>query len=842
MTPDPITRLTAALGHSYRIERELGVGGMATVYLAHDLKHDRQVAIKVLRPELAAVIGAARFLVEIKTTAQLQHPHIMPLFDSGVADSFLFYVMPFIAGESLRDRLTRERQLPIVDALHIASEVAGALDYAHRHGVIHRDIKPENILLHDGSALVTDFGIALAASKVGTRMTETGLSLGTPRYMSPEQALGEREITVRSDVYALGCVTYEMLSGEPPFSGPTAQAIVAKIMSADPPDLLTLRKTIPPHVADAVAGSLQKLPADRFATAAEFAVALRSEAVPRAVRRMTGSSIPATTRLMPLLLGSLAICTVSVLADRIVSTRGSHHPLAFSERSFGSQAIFNARYTHDGRTIVFSAATGPGASNLFVIRPDYPASQPIDLPAAHLLAISSRDEMAILIRPEYNSHRLFKGMLSRVPVGGGAPREVLDDVSDADWSPDGSQLAVIHQVNGRFRIEYPIGRVLLEVPGYLADLRMSPDGRHLAFTQHTLTFDDRGTVNVIDTAGHMRVLTPELLTVQGSVWSANGSEIFYSSGESFNGRAVSAVGLTGKVRTVLPGPGGLIVTDRNASGQSLVTRDDQALRLLIRRTGVARDSDATWLDISGNPVFSPDASMIALADMSTGAGSNYSVLLRGSDGKIARLGDGFPIAYSHDGRWILARIPSSPVKLRLYSTGAGAERRIDIGALQGLVPPQHFFPGDSVLFLCGNEANHARRCYSVPVGGGPLRPVTPEGAAPGVLSPDGREVIAAGQRYQIGGGGARKVSGLLPGDILIRWSGDGRAVFVQASRFRFDRVDLATGQRSVAFDVATNPEAGIVTLGQSSISDDGRRLVYVAWQYLSRLFTVDGLR
>jgi len=264
----------------YRLDRELGQGGMATVYLAEDVKHDRKVAIKVLRPELAAVIGAERFLSEIKTTANLQHPHILPLHDSGAADSFLFYVMPFVEGESLRDRLSREKQLPIGDAVRIATEVADALDYAHRHGVIHRDIKPENILLHDGRALVADFGIALAASKAGgTRMTETGMSLGTPTYMSPEQAMGEREITLRSDVYALGAVTYEMLTGDPPFTGSTAQAIVARVVTESPRPLRPQRHTIPPDVEAAVLTALEKLPADRFATAHEFAEALQGRGV-----------------------------------------------------------------------------------------------------------------------------------------------------------------------------------------------------------------------------------------------------------------------------------------------------------------------------------------------------------------------------------------------------------------------------------------------------------------------------------------------------------------------------------------------------------------------------------
>src|SRR6188768_2648371 len=239
-------QLLAPLADRYRIERRLGEGGMATVYLAEDLKHRRNVAIKVLRPELAAVIGADRFVREIQTIAALQHPLILGLIDSGEVNGTAYYVMPFVEGESLRDRLNREKQLPISDAVRIASEAASALDYAHRHGVIHRDIKPENILLHDGQALVADFGIALAVSTAGgSRMTETGMSLGTPHYMSPEQAMGERTITGRSDVYALGCVLYEMLIGEPPFSGPTAQAIVAKVLTEEPRPLIPRRRSIP---------------------------------------------------------------------------------------------------------------------------------------------------------------------------------------------------------------------------------------------------------------------------------------------------------------------------------------------------------------------------------------------------------------------------------------------------------------------------------------------------------------------------------------------------------------------------------------------------------------------
>ncbi len=297
-----IERLSTGLVDRYVIEREVGQGGMATVYVARDVKHDRPVALKVLRPELAAVIGAERFLAEIKTTANLQHPHILPLHDSGEVDGMVFYVMPLVEGESLRERLSRERQLPVTEAVRIATEVAGALDYAHRKGIIHRDIKPENILLHDGQALVADFGIALAAANTGGgRMTETGLSLGTPHYMSPEQAMGERDLDGRTDVYALGCVLYEMLSGEPPFTGPTAQAIVARVMTDEPRSLTAQRRTVPPHVDAAIQTALAKLPADRFAGAADFQAALQSPAFvsPTAVaapgaRPGRGSRLPAT--------------------------------------------------------------------------------------------------------------------------------------------------------------------------------------------------------------------------------------------------------------------------------------------------------------------------------------------------------------------------------------------------------------------------------------------------------------------------------------------------------------------------------------------------------------------
>ena len=291
---DPVTRLNAALQGRYAIERELGEGGMATVYLADDLKHERKVALKVLKPELAAVVGGERFLAEIKTTANLTHPHILPLFESGDADGFVFYVMPYVEGESLRDKLDREKQLGVQDSVVITQKVADALDYAHEHGVVHRDIKPGNILLSErGEPLIANFGIALAVAQAGAgRITETGLSLGTPHYMSPEQATGDRDVDPRSDVYALGCVLYEMLAGQPPFAAPTAQAVLVKILTADAPSITSERRTVPPHVDHALAQALEKLPADRFTSAAEFAAALGDESFTYQARPRTTVATP----------------------------------------------------------------------------------------------------------------------------------------------------------------------------------------------------------------------------------------------------------------------------------------------------------------------------------------------------------------------------------------------------------------------------------------------------------------------------------------------------------------------------------------------------------------------
>ncbi len=434
-----LDRLRASLAERYRLERELGQGGMATVYLAEDLKHGRKVAIKVLRPELASVIGPARFLAEIRTTASLQHPHILPLHDSGEVNGTVFYVMPFVEGESLRDRLEREKQLPVPDAIRVAAEVASALDYAHRHGVVHRDIKPENILLHDGQALVADFGIALAASNAGgTRMTKTGMTLGTPQYMSPEQAMGEREITARSDVYALGALTYEMLVGEPPFTAPTAQALVARVVTETPVSPRAQRPTIPLPVDAAVLTALEKLPADRFQSAAAFAAALQSPAVPSAQRRFFRRR-PAGIAVAVLLLVGIAGFILGLAGG----SRGKTPSFFVGPMT---------KVTWDDGLEVFPALAPDGRSVAF--------------------ASGTSIRMRVYVRQ----------------VSGGREIRITDDSTtvewDPQWSPDGSRVLFVTTA-GVFSAPAGGGAARQEVAGdrgLITSATWSPDGRRIAFS------------------------------------------------------------------------------------------------------------------------------------------------------------------------------------------------------------------------------------------------------------------------------------------------------------------------------------------------------------------------
>ncbi len=623
------TRLTAALSDRYRLERELGAGGMATVYLAQDLRHDRQVAIKVLRPELAAVIGAERFLSEIKTTANLQHPHILPLFDSGIADSFLFYVMPFIEGESLRDRLNREKQLPIGDAVRIATEVAGALDYAHRHNVIHRDIKPENILLHDGRALVADFGIALAASKAGgSRMTETGMSLGTPTYMSPEQAMGEREISARSDVYALGCVTYEMLLGEPPFTGPTAQAIVAKVMTAEPASLAAQRKSIPPQVEGAVFTALEKLPADRFATAAEFAAALAGDGTTARRHAGTGVTVRAAEppRRRAALYAALGLTAVLALWGWLRPTAEpgtSRQEVVLWKRRLGSPLdpgaplmASQAAIAPDGSSIVYTDSTAQGLMLLRKLR-DAPTAAPMAGTEGGVSPFFSPDGRWV-------GYLTLDGRLRKVPVDGGGSVTLAEDVHQENklgaWLDNGtivyitlaSKIARISADGGDATALMPARATSWDVPA----MSPLPGSRGFLFTDCGGNCAIKSAVYLYDFAtDSARVLVRQA----AGAWYSPTGHLLYTSREGGLYAApfdLDRLTVTGGAVPVLDGVDPTRFT-LSASGAALYTVDRSALEpstlVWVDREGRSEPVDTAWRGQFEYPALSPDGRSVAVS-------------------------------------------------------------------------------------------------------------------------------------------------------------------------------------------------------------------------------------
>jgi eukaryotic-like serine/threonine-protein kinase len=855
---DQFARLTASLADRYRIERELGAGGMATVYLAEDLKHNRKVAVKVLKPELAVAIGADRFLAEIKTTANLQHSHILALHDSGEVNGTVFYVMPYVEGESLRDRLDREKQLPIEDALRIAGEVADALQYAHERGVIHRDIKPENILLQRGHAVVADFGIALAASKTGgARMTETGMSLGTPTYMSPEQAMGAREVDARTDIYSLGCVLYEMLAGEPPFVGPTAQSIVAKVITESPKSLTGQRRTVPPHVDATVQKSLEKLAADRFASAGAFAESLRDGG--SSLRASGHQSLPADTKSRSGVTTAIKwgiatlVVTAAIVAGYTMRRRsadqGASAGVSMHQRTYSTQSIFAARYTSDGGSIVYSAAESGTSPRIYALTSAYPQPRAISDFATQLLSVSSKDEMAVLVGAVFNHHRVFTGTLARMPMGGGTPRELLTSVHDADWSPDGLQLGVIHEVHGKDRVEYPIGTVLYETTGYLSDMRIAPDGQHIAFNEHPEKGDDRGAVAVVDLKGAHKLLTPQYLAIEGLAWSDAGRSLAFSASNDGGIVKVNEVTLRGDVREGPPGVGNATIQDIAADGRRLMLRIDVFKRIWVKPASDSAPRDMSWLDISFFPILSGDGSLLAFGDASDGSGPNYAVMLRRTDGSSAvRLGEGSGLGMSRDKQWVLSVLPTAPVQLMIYPTGAGEAQRLDNGEFAGISAAAFLGDGGEIL-VCGNEPKHGTRCYRRPLAKGSFTRFTPEGMRGVVASPSGEAIVAMtpdGYReFSTRDSTSQSVPGVLPGDQLIRYSPNGKSLWVRtanAQPVRVEQVDLKSGKRTPLLPEFGAPRAGVLNVSEVALADDPRNYVYLERETASYVFELKRIR
>jgi len=635
--PDPIERLTAALADRYAIERELGAGGMATVYLAQDLKHDRKVALKVLRPELAAVLGAERFVQEIKTTAALQHPHILPLFDSGTAGqqdggtAFLYYVMPYIEGETLRDKLTRETQLSIDEAVKITSEVADALDYAHRHGVIHRDIKPENILLHDGRPMVADFGIALAVSAAaGGRMTETGMSLGTPHYMSPEQATADKDITARSDVYSLASMLYEMLTGEPPHMGNSAQQVIMKIIAETAKPVTELRKSVPPNVAAAVGRALEKLPADRFDSAKAFAEALADPSFTSATVTGGSAAVPPSRRhAVNPILAATAVLAIALAAWGWLrpkpTAETSRQRVVLWQRALGSlidpgiQWVGSqATIAPDGSSIVY-VDSASSASQLFRKLRNERLATPMEGTEGAISPFFSPDGRWV-------GYRAGDGKLKKVPIDGGGSVTIAEDAdvnySAATWLDDGT---IVYAGNDGLRRISAAGGVsqLITITRDTALGRRTvntisplPGSRGILYTDCPGNCAIESTVRVLDLRSDGdRTLVPSA----AGAWYSPTGHLLYTD------RAGGLYAMEFDLDRLAVTSGAVPVIDGvvaasfaiSVSGAVLYTTTAGASAptelMWVSRDGSAVPLDSTWLGDFQYPALSPDGTALAVS-------------------------------------------------------------------------------------------------------------------------------------------------------------------------------------------------------------------------------------
>jgi Tol biopolymer transport system component len=835
---------------------------MGEVYQAHDSRLGRDVAIKILPPHQSATPEArARFEREARSISQLNHPHICTLHDVGREGDTDYLVMELVTGETLANRLQRGR-MPTPDVLRLGAQIADALDRAHRAGIVHRDLKPGNVMLSKNGVKLLDFGLARAAGLGGTAARETvsptmdgpitgeGTIVGTFQYMAPEQLEG-KEADARSDLWALGCVLYEMATGVTAFEGTSQASLIAAILKEQPRPLLELVPMTPPALERLVKQCLAKDPDERWQTASDLRRELQWIA-----EAGSASDVPAQTPTLPkrtsrerMAWGLAAVTTVAAVALALTLQSGGNtkgQPM-FTALTYGPMAIFRAAFAPDGKTIVFSAAAEGNTPHLFVIRPENPLPQPFGDPGTHLLSVSSKGEMAVLTGASFLGHRLFIGTLARMPLGGSAPREVLEDVREADWTPDGSELAIIRDVAGKDQLEFPIGNVLYECGGYLSDLHFSPRGDRIAFFEHPSRFDDRGSVNIVDLHGKKAMLSDGYWGEEGIAWKPDGREILFSASLSGVTWTVYAVTPTGKRRVALQSAGGQTIHDVNAQGRWLTTRDEQSWRVIAHTPAWQGDRDLSWLDSSLFPRLSQDARMVVFTEQGTIGGNNYAVCLRKIDGgEVARLGDGLSWDLTADGKKALAMVPSPP-QIVVYPTGAGEPQHLDRGGLENYSLFGRWFPGgDSILFQA-NEPGRASRCFVQRLAGGPPRGVTPEGTRAGVLSRDGTFVLAKGPdgkhtRYPLTGGEPRPVPWLTDEDNLICTSSDGRSVLSARSSevpSRVERIDLESGSRTRLMEVGPEDRAGLLGIFPTSISDDERSYAYWTWSLRSTLFTVD---
>ncbi|HZQ95529.1 MAG TPA: protein kinase [Candidatus Sulfotelmatobacter sp.] len=849
--------MTGQLVGHYRVLEKIGAGGMGEVFRARDERLGRDVALKLIRPASSGNPDhLRRFEQEARAAAALNHPNILAIYDVGFEGAAPYIVSELLEGKTLRERIN-EGAIPLRQASAYSLQVAHALVAAHERHIVHRDLKPENLFItHDDRIKVLDFGVAKLQAAVEencaiesmTTVTKHGAVIGTVAYMSPEQ-LRAKAVDHRSDIFSFGAILYEMVTGRRAFRGETEVDTITAVLREEPPAANLEDAAIPAAFQDIIRHCLEKEPGNRFQSAKDLTFALQTLSGSSPLKPISSASRTRKTSVVPWLLVAMMAIAVVVVAAAALLYRAAPAPV-YSRLTFEDGTVYAARFAPDGQSIIYAASWNDRPVRLFSTVGNSLLSQPLALNDANLLGISRANELALVLHGIHNGQmETMNGMLARAPVAGGSPREVLANVRWADWDPSG-KLAVVHDVDGHSRIEYPIGKVLYESPGWISHIRFSPQGDTIAFMDHPALWDTRGVVSMVDTTGHVRSLTREWDCESGLAWRPDGKEVWFSAIDKGYNLNLMAVNRSGRLRTVLDLPVAINLEDIAPDGRVLFSLNTKRLDMAYAALDRDQDIDLSYHDANSVRAISSDGQFVVFEDSSEAAGPGYEVFMRKVDGSLpVRLGDGSAGGISPDGKWVLSISTSKSLQVTLLPIGPGQARTLNITGMQHVHNGfARFLPDGRRFAVNGDDAGHATRCYLVDVATANAKPISPEGITCGVFSPDGRAMTGSGEDgtsiYSLDGGGTRPMPRLSADFTPVEWSSDGSALYgYHFGEFpsKVYKAEIATGKETLVKELKPGVPAGVVLVAPIIASSDGKRFAYSYNQTLSVLYVVSGL-